>query len=147
MTANPGNNNSSTVSRRTVAKGIAWAAPAITFAGAAPALAMSLRKDPGINGWVLNTHRGGWRCSHALEVNSNITNRVGDDGAPFGLYLYDIDDDSATVSNARLTYWIIGDQRASWETYRDHSECWGSRARHTADKGRRPRLHALHLDV
>lgn len=119
------------ISRRTVTKGIAWAAPAVAIAGAAPAYAASLRKDPDINGWVLNSPTSRGNCRYYLEVNSNVTNVVTPDRAPFGLYLYDIEDDNASVTAAKLTYWIIGNQQANWETYPDHSGCWGSPVRGT----------------
>lgn len=113
------------ISRRTVTKGIAWAAPAVAIAGAAPAYATSLRKDPGINGWVLNTARSRLFCRYDLEVDSTRSGN-GPDGAPYGLYLYDIEDDNASVTNAKLTYWIIGEQRegATWQTLSGHSNCW-----------------------
>ena len=98
------------ISRRTVTKGIAWAAPAVAIAGAAPAYASSLRKDPGINGWVLNSRTGGWGCRYNLEVNSYRPGRTGDDGAPFGLYVYDIEDDNASITGGVLTYWILNSQ-------------------------------------
>ena len=41
------------ISRRTVAKAVAWSVPAIAVAATVPIAAASLRKDPGINGWVL----------------------------------------------------------------------------------------------
>lgn len=112
--------------RRTLVKGAAWAAPAVSLAAAAPTLAASsppLRKDPGLNGWVLNrpTDRGG--CRWYLEVDSTVTNMATPDGAPFGLYLYDVDP-NAVITEPVITYWIIGNQDASWSNLAGHSSCW-----------------------
>lgn len=112
-------------SRRTVAKGIAWAAPAVMIAGAAPAFASSIRKDPGINGWVLNTRTGGNNCGYNLEVNSYRPGETGPDGSPFGLYIYDIEDDGALITNATLTYWILGSQsNVVISNASNHSSAW-----------------------
>lgn len=112
------------VTRRTVAKGAAWTAPVILGGVAAPAYAASVRKDPGINGWVLNTTQGGRQCRYTLDVNSNPSNPPGTpDGAPFGLYLYDVLPD-AVITNAQLVYWIIGNQNATVSTESGHSSCW-----------------------
>lgn len=43
---------SSSLTRRRLVAGAAWSAPAVFVATAAPALSVSLRKDPGINGWA-----------------------------------------------------------------------------------------------
>lgn len=116
-------------SRRSVAKGVAWMAPAVTIAAAAPRLSASspIRIDPGINGWVLNTPRRAGTCKWTLEVDSTL-NRSGPDGAPFGLYLYDIEPQT-TVANASVTYWIIGEQSATWHRYSNHSSCWSDPSR------------------
>lgn len=114
-------------SRRTVAKAMAWAGPAIAVAATVPLAAASLRKDPGINGWVLNS----WRsigCDATIRVNSNPSDGgPTGDGAPYGLYVYDVED-SNVISNATLTYWIIGDHtssnRVTWSRMSNHSSCW-----------------------
>lgn len=117
------------VSRRTLAKGAAWAAPAVLVATAAPQVAASLQKDPGINGWVRNTPERIGPCRWTLDVNSNL-NGYGPDGAPFGLYIYDVEDPN-TFSNAKLTYWVIGNQQATWVTRSGHSSCWSGPTRGT----------------
>ncbi|NYF99045.1 hypothetical protein [Janibacter cremeus] len=112
------------VSRRTVAKGAAWATPVILGGTAAPAYAASVRKDPGINGWVLNSPSGGWNCRYSLDVDSDPNYSGGTpDGAPFGLYLYDVLP-NAVITDARLVYWIIGNQNASVSAGSGHSTCW-----------------------
>lgn len=116
------------VSRRALAKGVTWAAPALVVATATPAIATSLRKDPGLNGWVLNSPTPRGNCRHDLEVDSTVTNRQTPDGAPFGLYLYDVES-NATVTDAKITYWIIGSQSATWTTLSNHSTCWGNPVR------------------
>lgn len=112
------------VSRRTLAKGAAWTVPAAAVVAAAPAYAVSLRKDPGINGWVLNTPTSRGNCWYYLEVDSTRRG-TGPDGAPYGLYVYDVEDPNV-ITNAKITYWIIGEQRegATWTTLSGHSSCW-----------------------
>ena len=121
----------SSVNRRTLAKGMAWAAPVVVFASAAPATAASYRIDPGINGWVLNSPKSLalGSCKYTLEVNSTLSGN-GPDGAPYGLYLYNVQS-TAVISNAVLTYWIIGNQTATWATNSGHSPCWSSPVRGT----------------
>lgn len=118
------------ISRRTLAAGAAWAAPAVAMAAAAPAFAASLIKYPGINGWVMNTtRRTPTRCRYTLEVDSTLSGN-GSDGAPYGLYLYDMVP-GTTVSGAQLVYWIIGNQSATWVNLTGHSPCWGTPVRGT----------------
>lgn len=120
----------SSFSRRSLARGAAWAAPSAVMAVTAPALAVSLRKDPGINGWVNNSYQVGscWASNSRITVSSRVSG-VGPDGAPFGLYLYDAED-VKTVSNAQLTYWVLGNHSASgstqitWTSLTGHSSCW-----------------------
>lgn len=123
---------SRSLDRRTIAKGAAWAVPAVTIAAAAPSLAASVpvRKDPGVNGWVANTARPSGQCSWTLEVDSTATGAT-PDGAPYGLYLYDITPES-TVADVALIYWIIGKQSATWATLRGHSTCWSGPTRGVA---------------
>lgn len=122
---------SSLVSRRTVARGVAWAAPVMVVAGAAPAIAASLSKDPGINGWVLNSSREINNCRYTLRVDSTPTNGgATPDGAPYGLYVYDTLP-TDVLTQVRIVYWIIGNQSASWSANAQHSSCWGSPVRGT----------------
>ena len=83
MTARSASTPASGPSRRAVATGLAWSVPAVAMVSAAPSFAASLRKDPGINGWVLNTTRDLGGCRYSLEVNS-APSRGGatPDGAP-----------------------------------------------------------------
>lgn len=97
-------------SRRTLIRGAAWTTPVILAVGAAPAFATSLRKDPGINGWVQVNYST--RYGFDAQFNSNI-NGNGPDGAPFGLYLYDVNLGPGntildTVTNASITLWFRG---------------------------------------
>lgn len=111
-----------TINRRNVAKGMAWSVPALAVSVPAPAAAASLRKDPGINGWVLNSPRSRGLCSYDLTVSSRETQST-PDGAPFGLYIYDVEDPN-TFSDARMVYWIIGNQNATVSALNGHSNCW-----------------------
>ena len=118
------------VSRRTVTKAMAWAVPAVAVAATVPLAAASLRKDPGINGWVRNRVERLGKCNYSLTVTSDPSNPGRTpDGAPFGLYVYDVED-SNVISSAQLTYWVIGDRPASgrgsltWEARQGHSDCW-----------------------
>lgn len=134
MNARSAHTTASGPSRRAVATGLAWSVPAVAMVSAAPSFAASLRKDPGINGWVLNspTNHGG--CRYSLEVNSAPT-RGGatPDGAPWGLYLYDVSKD-ASYSNAKLVYWVRGTHNATqnpitWQAATGHSTKWSGPVR------------------
>lgn len=123
------------VSRRTVTKAMAWAGPAIAVAATVPVAAASLRKDPGINGWVLNSVQPLGRCQYRLTVTSTPSDPpTTPDGAPFGLYVYDVEDQNV-ISQAKITYWVIGNRPASgggaltWETRPGHSPCWSGPVR------------------
>lgn len=120
------------VSRRTLTRGAAWAAPVMVVAAAAPAYAASLRKDPGINGWVLNTPTDlTGSCRWSLRVDSTPSPAgATPDGAPFGLYVYDTLP-SDVLTQARITYWIIGNQTATWAANAQHSSCWSNPVRGT----------------
>ena len=120
------------ITRRSFATGVAWAVPAVAVAAAAPAHAVSLVNYPGINGWMQNApSRRPGECAWRLEVDSNPTRPYRSapnvpgltDGAPFGLYLYDVEPTN-TFSNATITYSIIGNQTATWTTMDGHSSCW-----------------------
>lgn len=99
--------------RRTLVRGAAWSTPVILAVSAAPAFATSLRKDPGINGWlqVGTSDRG--RTSYDLTFDSTL-NQSGPDGAPFGLYTYDPNRNGNTItdtySNASITLWLRTDR-------------------------------------
>ena len=80
------------LSRRAVTRGALWAAPTLVVTSAAPAMAASLRKDPGINGWVRaswGSELVGWWPNryrrYTLTVNSTVSGVQTPDGAPFGL--------------------------------------------------------------
>lgn len=128
MNAHSASTTESGLGRRAVATGLAWSVPAVAMVSAAPSFAASLRKDPGINGWVLNTSTNLGGCRYSLEVNS-APSRGGTtpDGAPFGLYLYDVSQD-ASYSNAKLVYWVRGNHVAqnaiTWRTATGHSSNW-----------------------
>lgn len=130
MNAHSVSTTASGPSRRAVATGLAWSVPAVAMVSAAPSFAISLRKDPGINGWVQNTPGdvAGF-CRYSLEVNSAPSNPgTTPDGAPFGLYLYDVSQD-ASYSNAKLVYWVRGTHTATrnpitWEAAEGHSSLW-----------------------
>ena len=129
MNARSAHTTASGPSRRAVATGLAWSVPAVAMVSAAPSFAASLRKDPGINGWVLNTTTNHGGCRYDLEVNSAPSNpRPTPDGAPWGLYLYDVSKD-ASYSNAKLVYWVRGTHTATqnpirWQAAAGHSSLW-----------------------
>ena len=95
------------MNRRSILKAAAWTAPAITLATAAPAFATSpIRKDPGINGWVLVSYGTDYGFDATFDSNPQPAPST-PDGAPFGLYLYDtIEGDQ--FSAASITYWFRG---------------------------------------
>lgn len=128
MNARSASTTASGPSRRAVATGLAWSVPAVAMVSAAPSFAASLRKDPGINGWVLNTPRDRGVCLRSLEVNSAPSGGgTTPDGAPWGLYLYDVSQD-ASYSNAKLVYWVRGDHvkqnPIAWQAAAGHSSKW-----------------------
>ena len=119
------------LSRRAVTRGALWAAPTLVVTSAAPAMAASLRKDPGINGWVRaswGSELVGWWPNryrrYTLTVNSTVSGVQTPDGAPFGLYLYDTDP-ADVYTDATFTYWI-NDTQASiqWTAQSGHSSLW-----------------------
>lgn len=121
-------------SRRTVVRGVAWTTPVVLVASTAPAFATSLRKDPGINGWVLNSPRSYGDRWYTLRVNSNPSGAGPTaDGAPYGLYVYDVNVGADNVIqdsllDARIVYWIIGAQQegASWSANSGHGSGWSA---------------------
>lgn len=119
------------ISRRTVAKAVAWSVPAIAVAATVPVAAASLRKDPGINGWVLvSTDPNVWSCGAELTFNSAPRNGGRTpDGAPFGLYVYDVEDPNV-FSDAKMIIWVIGDRSSiNWRTRSGHSPYWSGPTR------------------
>lgn len=98
-------------SRRAV---VAWSVPTIIAMGAAPAYATSLRKDPGINGWVLVTTSDRERRTYDLRFDSDEPG-TGPDGAPYGLYVYDVNVGPQgqvldVLTNASITLWLRTDR-------------------------------------
>lgn len=121
--------------RRTLVRGAAWTVPVVAIAAAAPAFATSLRKDPGINGWVLNSTDDRGNRRYNLRVDSNPAGGTTPDGAPFGLYVYDTNTAAGaildTLTAARLVYWIIGTQTegATWAPNPGHGTGWSTPSR------------------
>jgi len=113
-------------SRRTVVRGAAWTTPVVLVVGAAPAFATSLRKDPGINGWVqVGTQQTSTNGTYDVEFDST-PNGAGPDGAPYGLYIYDVNlAPNDKFQNARITLWLNDTQSAaSVSTLSGHSGSW-----------------------
>lgn len=107
-------------SRRTVSRAVAWGAPTIAVMACAPAYATSLRKDPGINGWVLVTTSNVERRTYDLRFDSSVPG-VGPDLAPYGLYVYDVNRNDAgqvidTLTNAEIVLWLRTDRDATPST-------------------------------
>lgn len=129
MNAHSASTTASGPSRRAVATGLAWSVPAVAMVSAAPSFAVSLRKDPGINGWVRNSPTRLGDCRYSLDVNSAPSNPgTTPDGAPFGLYLYDVST-QGVYTDAKLVYWVRGTHTATqnpitWQTATGHSSKW-----------------------
>lgn len=102
----------SNFTRRSLVRSAAWSVPVISVAAAAPAFAASLRKDPGINGWVLISTTDRDQDSYDLRFDSDEPG-TGPDGAPFGLYVYDPNRTGSVINdvytNASITLWIRTD--------------------------------------
>jgi len=112
------------VGRRTIAKGMAWSVPAIAVAAPARAAAASIRKDPGINGWMQASYPRS-DCTYTWDTTSNGTGST-PDGVPWGLFVYDVENDNV-ITNATLTFWFIGNQSSiSWTTRTGHNNCWST---------------------
>lgn len=95
--------NQPRLSRRTVAKGIAWTVPVITATSAAPVFASSPKPpDPGLNGWV--TVGGSCSC----RTFDGTANTTGPDGTPYGLYVWDNANspDTIKIENAVMVYYL-----------------------------------------
>lgn len=106
--------NNIETTRRQINRAVAWTVPAIAVATAAPAFATSLRKDPGINGWVLVTTSDQDRNSYDLRFDSDEPGN-GPDGAPYGLYIYDPNLNGQgqvidSYSAAGITLWVRADR-------------------------------------
>lgn len=116
-----------TMTRRTLTRTAAWTTPVIVAAAAAPAYATSLRKDPGINGWVTVSY--GTTLGFDAQFDST-TPGVGPDGAPFGLYVYDVNRTGSTITdtltNASITIWLRGQARDGWANGSGHGNRWGA---------------------
>lgn len=102
----------SELTRRTVVRGAAWTVPVIAVVAPIPAFATSLRKDPGINGWVLISTTDRDSNSYDLRFDSDEPG-TGPDGAPYGLYVYDPNRTGNVVNdvytNASITLWVRTD--------------------------------------
>lgn len=117
------------ISRRTVAKGMAWAAPAIALASAAPAFATSPGKEPRFHGWMRGTIQsigGTIPCRSRLSLTSAASPSMPPtpDGEPYGLYLDDIPA-GAEITGGAITVWLLGDPTVhTWRSEGGHSQCW-----------------------
>lgn len=116
----------SAITRRNVVRSAAWSVPVIAVVAPIPAFATSIRKDPGINGWVRvatdETATGG---TYDVDFDSTVSG-VGPDGAPFGLYVYDVNQvPNDKFQNARITIWINDTQSAVTQTPQSgHGASW-----------------------
>lgn len=119
---------SPSVSRRSVATGLAWSVPAVAAVSAAPFAAASLIITPGINGWVQVSAQGAGGCASTVTVTSRPRNPGRTpDGAPYGLYLYDTDE-AGIYDDAKIVYWVRGNHLdrnpIQWTSGSNHSSCW-----------------------
>lgn len=140
MNSHSASTAASSPGRRAVATGLAWSVPAVAMVSAAPSFAVSLRKDPGINGWVQVARSGSVGCAsdYSIEVTSAPAGGGRTpDGAPWGLYLYDVSP-QGVYTNAKLVYWVRGDHvkqnRITWQTATGHSSKWSGPVTGAAQK-------------
>lgn len=91
--------NTSGLSRRTLAKGAAWATPVITLAATAPATAAS--PQPGLQGWVnLATQcTGSWSRTQSLTIDGRGTY------PDRGLWVFNTTP-STNITNASITFYF-----------------------------------------
>ncbi|MGQ4507820.1 hypothetical protein ACUH9H_02020 [Dermabacteraceae bacterium P13128] len=109
--------NEAKLSRRSIAKGVAWAAPAMVLASQAPALASSTDPDKNlsINGWVymnwdqVRTNSYGCIESGTLRVTSpEATRYYPNSENDNGLWVDDATEETR-IENAKLTLWVKDD--------------------------------------
>lgn len=103
MTMTPETARDTTVRRRTLVKGTAWAAPAIAIGNAAPAMAAS--RPPGLQGWVTV----GKQCRSASSGVLTINGTGGGNANPpntnsRGLWIYNTNS-GTTITNASMTFY------------------------------------------
>lgn len=103
--------SSTTVSRRTIARGALWATPVITVASAAPVLAAS--PVPGLNGWV----DVGKNCplvgARTVRIDGNGDGSRYPAGRGYGIYVVDLYQDTA-VSDASITFYYPSSMTITW---------------------------------
>lgn len=100
------------VSRRTVVKGSAWAAPAVVMATSLPAFATSPGKlEPGLNGWVRVAPSSCRRGTMSFDV----TTPTDDNSKDFGLFVWNGGKDGSgnpvpvpidKITNPTFIFWV-----------------------------------------
>ena len=109
------------ITRRTLARGAAWTAPAVALAGAAPALAVSPVLDPGVNVATPVTCFVDSLSSDGYIVPGVVVTVADEDGNPIANASVEI-----CVSNwsgNRNTFWFVTDPTLSSNV----SNNWGNR--------------------
>ena len=98
------NTSARTIDRRKVVGGLAWSVPTVAIATAAPAMAVSPIRDPGLQGWV--TVSG--RCQQSLSPRES-TSRITIDGRgqlpDRGLWVYNTGPEGS-VRDASITFYF-----------------------------------------
>ena len=103
--------SSTTVSRRTIARGALWATPVITVASAAPVLAAS--PVPGLNGWVEVGKNCPLSGAKTVRIDGNGDGTRYPAGQGYGIYVVDLYQDTA-VSNASITFYYPSSMTITW---------------------------------
>lgn len=91
------------VSRRTLAKGAAWAAPAVAVAAVAPMVAASPIPPRGLNGWVTLT-RQCTRTNNEFQIDGRGT-FTGGGNSDRGIWTF-VDDPNAEISGAAIVFFF-----------------------------------------
>lgn len=105
------------VSRRTVVKGAAWAAPVVAMASAAPAFAASPPENTSINGYVVVSGSCKWNWPNSRRGTLDYDSRSGN----YGLFINNTTT-STTISNPSIIFyvsvsgltWTTGEGNIGW---------------------------------
>lgn len=95
--SDPSSTRTRSVSRRTIVKGAAWAAPAVAMVSAAPAFAASQTQNTSINGYVTIGGNCLSRGGVAIEIDST--------GRGYGLFINNTTT-STTITNPFIIFYI-----------------------------------------
>lgn len=112
------------LSRRTLARGVAWAVPAIAVVSAAPAMAVSY--PPSLQGWIYWTRRCTRRTA-TLGLDGNGPSDVVYPSSDYGFYVFNTTA-TTNLTNACVTwsYSPAYDNTLTWTAQSDSGSHWSA---------------------